>query len=104
MQGNLLSLLKGSTHLVEMLGRGTCFYAGKAWQAILLVPVALKLKCSDSLTLFCQVCDVCNCSKMCCAGTCNLHVCLGVDVFDSAGDLLELNVRCNLRHLLTTVG
>ena len=57
MQGNLLSTLKGSRHLVEMLGRGTCFYAGKAWQAILLVPVAPKLKRSDSSTLFCQVCD-----------------------------------------------
>lgn len=104
MQGNLLSTLKGSAHLVEMLGKGTCVYAGKAWQAILLVPVALKLKCSDSSTIFCQVCDVQNCSKMCCAGICNLRVCLGVDVSDFVGDLLDLNVRCNLQHLLTTGG
>ncbi|KAL0037535.1 hypothetical protein WJX77_001411 [Trebouxia sp. C0004] len=54
-EGDLLSRLKGSTHLVEVLGRGTCFHTGKAWLAILLVPVAHKLKCSDSLTLFCQV-------------------------------------------------
>ena len=104
MQGNLLSSLKGSSHLVEMLGRGDCCYLGKAWQAILLVPVAPKLKCSDSSTLFCQVCDVCYCSKIYYAGTCNLHVCLGVDVSDVAGDLLELNVSCNIQHLLTTVG
>ena len=50
----LLSLLKGSAHLVKVLGKGTCVYAGKTWQAILLVPVAHKLKCSDSLTLFCH--------------------------------------------------
>lgn len=70
MQGNLLSRLKGSAHLVEMLGRGTCVYAGTAWEAILLVPVAHRLKCSDSLTTFSQVCDVCDCGKICCAGTC----------------------------------
>ncbi|DBA95345.1 TPA: hypothetical protein ACH3X3_013231 [Trebouxia sp. C0006] len=54
-EGNFLATLKGSANLVEMLGRKTCFYAEKAWQAILLVPVAPKLKCSDSSMLFCQV-------------------------------------------------
>ena len=28
-------------------GQRTLFYAGKTWQAILLVPVAHKLRCSD---------------------------------------------------------
>ena len=57
MQGDVLSRLKGCAHLVKMLGRGTCSYAGKTWTAMLLLPMAHKLKCSDSLMLFCQVCD-----------------------------------------------
>ncbi|DBA76211.1 TPA: hypothetical protein ACH3X1_009937 [Trebouxia sp. C0004] len=44
MQGNLLSRLKGMAYIVEVLGNGPCFYAGRTWQAILIAPVAQKLK------------------------------------------------------------
>lgn len=69
---------------------------GQAWLAILLVPVAHKLKCSNSLTLFCQICDVCSCSKTYCAGTCDMHACLSVDVLDLIGDIIELILKLHL--------
>ena len=94
MQGILLTRLKGSAHLVEVHATGTCSYAGKTWQTILLAPVARKLNCTDSLTVFSQVCDEHEHNKICCALAWHPLVWLGLSILGSVVD--ALNVSFNL--------
>ncbi len=56
MQGDMLSQLKGSDHVIELLGTAQCVYNGATWNAILVAPFVQRLSHKDDLRLFGQVC------------------------------------------------
>ena len=54
-QGQLLATLHGLPHIVKLIGRGTCNYLSRDWNAILISPFVQRLHQSDSLRLVAQV-------------------------------------------------
>ena len=55
MQGDLLSRLQEVNHVIRLLGKGTCEYAGKEWHCVIVSPYCQPLTCDDSVELFAQV-------------------------------------------------
>jgi|LauGreStaDraftv2_3_1035109.scaffolds.fasta_scaffold194890_1 hypothetical protein len=54
-QGQLLESLQGLPHIIKLIGRGTCNYLSRDWNAILISPFVQRLHQSDSLRLVAQV-------------------------------------------------
>ena len=56
MQGDMLSRLKGTAHVIELLGTAQCVYNEATWNAILIAPLVQRLSHKDDPRLFGQVC------------------------------------------------
>lgn len=66
----------GSAHLVQVLGKETCFYAGKIGLGHLTCACGSQAEMPGSCQfIYFQVRNVCDCSKICHAEVGNLHVC-----------------------------
>ena len=56
MQADMLSRLKGTDHVIELLGTAQCVYNGVTWNAMLVAPFVPRLNHKDDVRMFGQVC------------------------------------------------
>ena len=121
MQGDLLSRLQDVHHVIRLLGKGTCLFAGKDWQCIMLSPLCQLLTCDDSIKLFAQVSTtnsqqcatplrvgvfLCLQCRSCCMprrilGCCRSFSLVYIHCHDARTQLMMSHVRCGFENLRT---
>lgn len=69
MHGDMLSQLKGTDHVIELLGMSQCVWNGAIWSAIVVMPFVQQLSCKDDLRLFGQVGHACSKLHVVCASS-----------------------------------
>lgn len=55
LEGDLLHELQGTEHIIKLLGRGTCNFAGALWQVVLISPLIRLLVQDDPVKLVAQM-------------------------------------------------